>query len=305
VEDTTPADGSVTIETGAPSGTAVRPAGGDVPEGTVVLEPGERLGPAHLGVLSSLGVARPTVRRRPAVAILSTGDEIEPPETTTLGPGKIRDANRFVLRGLLEELGAVVIDHGIVGDDPGNLTRVLGHAAANADVVLTSGGVSMGDYDVVKHELRKLGTVDFWKVAMQPAKPFAFGRIDATPLFGLPGNPVSVFVAFEQFVRPALLHMMGAQALYRPRVPATIEHDVATDPEKTVFLRVVATQAPDGSWSARSAGGQSSNVLSAMAAANAFAVVPRGTADVAAGGTVELELFTHPSVRSREEALGG
>jgi molybdopterin molybdotransferase len=163
----------------------------------------------------------------------------------------------------------------------------------------------MGDYDLVKAELAKLGTVEFWKVAMQPAKPFAFGTLGDTPLFGLPGNPVSVFVAFEQFVRPALLHMMGARALFRPRLRGVVEHDVSTDPEKTVFLRVEAAPDEAGVWRARSAGGQSSNVLSALAAANAFAVVPRGRDDVPAGGEVVLEMFRHRETRTRAEALGG
>ena len=305
VEDTIPGEGTVRIQVSVAAGASVRPAGGDVAAGSSVFAAGTRLGPAHLGMLASLGVARPPVRRRPLVAIMSTGDEIEPPETETLRPGKIRDSNRFVLRGLLEELGAVVIDHGIVGDDAVALNRVLGHAAANADIVLTSGGVSMGDYDVVKAELGKLGTVEFWKVAMQPAKPFAFGTLGDTPLFGLPGNPVSVFVAFEQFVRPALLHMMGAEALFRPRIRGVMAHEVSTDPEKTVFLRVEAAPDTVGVWQARSAGGQSSNVLSALAAANAFAVVPRGQGDVPAGGAVTLEMFRHPETRTREEALGG
>jgi molybdopterin molybdotransferase len=305
VEDTTPGDGMVRIQVAVPAGTSVRPAGGDVAAGTPVFAAGTRLGPAHLGMLASLGVAHPPVRRRPLVAIMSTGDEIEPPETATLRPGKIRDSNRFVLRGLLEELGAIVVDHGIVGDDAVALNRVLGHAAANADIVLTSGGVSMGDYDLVKAELAKLGTVEFWKVAMQPAKPFAFGTLGDTPLFGLPGNPVSVFVAFEQFVRPALLHMMGARALFRPRIRGVMDHEVSTDPEKTVFLRVVAAPDPSGVWRARSAGGQSSNVLSALAGADAFAVVARGRDDVPAGGEALLEMFRHPETRTRAEALGG
>lgn len=305
VEDTIPGEGTVQIRVSVPAGASVRPAGGDVAAGSPVFAAGTRLGPAHLGMLASLGVARPPVRRRPLVAIMSTGDEIEPPETEALRPGKIRDSNRFVLRGLLEELGAVVVDHGIVGDDAVALNRVLGHAAANADIVLTSGGVSMGDYDLVKAELGKLGTVEFWKVAMQPAKPFAFGTLGDAPLFGLPGNPVSVFVAFEQFVRPALLHMMGARALFRPRIRGVMQHEVSTDPEKTVFLRVVAAPDAEGVWRAESAGGQSSNVLSALAGANAFAVVPRGQDEVPGGGEVVLEMFRHPETRTRGEALGG
>lgn len=304
VEDTEPGEGQVRILEGAPVGAAVRPAGGDVMAGDVVMEPGVRLGPAHLGVLASVGVAFPAVRRRPTVAIMSTGDEIVPPETQKLSPGKIRDTNRVVLGGLLAELGATVVDYKIVPDDATALNQTLGHAARNADIVLTSGGVSMGEYDLIKQELRKLGTVDFWQVAMQPAKPFAFGSLGGTPLFGLPGNPVSVFVAFEQFVRPALLQMMGAGALFRPRVNASAGEELATDPDKTVFIRVVSTDV-GGRLVVRKSGGQSSNVLSALAAADALAVVPVGVGTVAEGSPVELELFRESENRTRKEALGG
>ena len=305
VEDTVGGEGAVEVLASVTAGTSVRPAGGDVRAGTSVFASGEQLTPAHLGMLASLGIASPTVRRRPVVAVMSTGDELEPPETERLEPGKIRDSNRFVLRGLLAEMGAVVMDYGIVGDDAAALNRTLADAAEAADVVLTSGGVSMGDYDLVKQELAKLGTVEFWKVAMQPAKPFAFGDLGGTPLFGLPGNPVSVFVAFEQFVRPAVLHMMGATALFRPRVAAVADEPFETDPAKTVFLRSVASPDTAGMWHARSAGGQSSNVLSALAAATAFTVVPVGVGEVPVGAEIELELFRQPSVRTREEALGG
>ncbi|MDX1450756.1 MAG: molybdopterin molybdotransferase MoeA, partial [Acidimicrobiia bacterium] len=276
VEDTEQAESTrVRILATAPAGTALRPAGGDVPKGTNVLESGERLGPAHLGVLASLGVAFPTVRQRPVVAIMSTGDEVTPPDTQVLGPGKIRDSNRFILAGLLEEAGAVVIDRGIVPDDAGKLRSVLGHAASQSDVVVTSGGVSMGEHDVVKEVFAGVGEVEFWRVAMQPAKPFGFGSIGGVPFFGLPGNPVSVAVAFEQYLRPALLSMIGSTRLFRPRLAGTITENVSTDPAKEVFLRVRAEYV-NGNWSASLSGGQWSNVLSALAAANAYAVIPVG-----------------------------
>ena len=304
VEDTEATDGGVRIIAGAPYGTAVRPAGGDVAAGALVLQAGTRLGPAHLGVLASLGVAWPEVRKRPVVGIMSTGDEIVPPETASLGPGKIRDANRFLLRGVLEEFGAVVVDFGIVSDDPNDLRRALGHAAQEVDVVVTSGGVSMGEYDVVKQVFAGVGDVAFHRTAMQPAKPLGFGSIDGKPFFGLPGNPVSVVVAFEQFLRPALLSMMGAGALFRPRVSGVLAEPVRTDPQKEVFLRATA-QYDEGQWTARLSGGQSSNVLSALAAADTFAVVPVGTAEVEAGGSVTLEMYRWPEARSRKEVLGG
>lgn len=303
VEDTQPGDGKVIIEVPVEIGTAVREAGGDVLAGTTVFSAGTSLAPAHLAVLASLGVSRPELWRRPKVAILSTGDEVVPVSTPHLQPSQIRDTNRPLLRALLEEVGVEVVDLGIVGDDAGRLRDLIARGAAEADAVFTSGGVSMGEYDLVKQILGELGTVDFWKVAMQPAKPFAFGDVDGTPLFGLPGNPVSVMVAFEQFARPALLKMMGHDRLFRPRLSATLLGGAETDPDKTVFVRVVATQTADG-WSARLSGGQSSNVLSALAAGNAFAVVPQGTATVGAGETVTIEMFRWPASRTYKEVLG-
>ena len=304
VEDTEPGDGEVRILASVPAGTSVRPAGDDVATGTVVLEVGQRLTPPRLGVCSSLGYDRPLVRRRPRVAIMSTGDEIVPPETESLAPGKIRDANRFTLLGALEEVGAEVIDLGIVGDDAAELRARFAEAAESADVVVSSGGVSMGEYDLVKHLLAELGSVDFWKVAMKPAKPFAFGSLGGKPFFGLPGNPVSVAVAFEQFLRPALLHMMGSENLFRPRVMGIIEEAVRTDPEKVVFLRVNVTHGSDGVMRARLSGWQGSNVLSALASADAYAAIPVGVADVAAGSLVELEMMRMPEGRSAAEVFG-
>lgn len=304
VEDTDSGSTTVEIRAAVPAGTAVRPAGGDIAAGSRVFAAGTRLTAPHLGVLASIGVAFPKVRRRPTVAVLSTGDELVPPETGKLAMGKIRDTNRPTLQAALEELGAVVIDHGIVPDDAGGLNKTLGHAARNGDVVVTSGGVSMGEYDLIKQELASLGTVEFWQVAMQPAKPFAFGSLGGTPLFGLPGNPVSVFVAWEQFVRPALLHMMGATRLFRPRGVAIAGEEIHTDPAKTVFVRAAVSRDGDR-LVAMPSGGQQSNVLTALALADAFAVVPVGQGTIDKGQPVELEFFRHPEDRTREEALGG
>lgn len=303
VEETEPGTAEVRILAGVPAGESVRPAGDDVTEGTVVLHVGERLTPPRLGVCASLGYDRPLVRRRPRVAIMSTGDEIVPPEVQMLDPGKIRDANRFTLRGALEEVGADVLDFGIVGDDAGELRARFAEAAAASDVVVSSGGVSMGEYDLVKHLLAELGSVDFWKVAMKPAKPFAFGRLSDTPFFGLPGNPVSVAVAFEQFLRPALLHMMGSTRLFRPRLRGIIEEDVSTDPKKCVFLRVNVSNGPDGVLRARLSGGQGSNILTALAAADAYAAIPVGIGSVAAGSMVDLEMMLMPEGRTAEEVV--
>ncbi len=298
VEDTETVGDRVRILRAAHVGDHVRPAGGDFAAGATVFPAGERLAPAHLGVLASIGVTSPFVTRRPVVAVLSTGDEVRSPDTITLPPGAIRDANRPMLVSLLTELGVEVRDMGIVPDDARLLRSTFDEAAATCDMVVTSGGVSMGEHDLVKQVLTDLGRVDFWQVAMQPARPFAFGFLGTTPLFGLPGNPVSVMVAFEQFVRPALLAAMGARRLFRPRLPAVLGESLSSNPEKVVFHRVVFS----GSGVVRSAGGQASNVLTALAAADAFAVIPVGVGALAAGDTVMLEMFRADESRSLAEA---
>lgn len=302
VEVTTPGIGTVVIGESVETGRSVRAAGGDLPTGEIVFLAGERLGPHHLGVLATIGVSSVPVRRRPVVAVLSTGDEVMPPDTDVLAPGAIRDANRPMLMAMLSELGVDVLDLGIVPDDETTLRAALHEGAERADVVLTSGGVSMGEYDLVKQVLTELGNVDFWRVAMQPAKPFAFGSIWGKPLFGLPGNPVSVTVAFEQFARPALLTMMGARRVFRSRIPGVLAEPIETSPYRTVFVRV-AVSISEGRWLASPSGSQSSNVLSALARADAFAVVPVGVGDVSSGDGVELEMFRWPEQRTMEEVL--
>ena len=298
VEDTETRNDRVRILRSVTSGDHVRSAGGDFAAGSVALEAGHRLGPAHLGVLASIGVAAPFVSRRPVVAVLSTGDEVQPAETATLRPGAIRDANRPMLVALLADLGVEVRDLGIVPDDARLLRSTLDEAATTCDAVVTSGGVSVGEHDLVKRVLAELGRVEFWQVAMQPAKPFAFGFLRKTPLFGLPGNPVSVLVAFEQFVRPALLAAMGARRLFRPRIEVVLGEPVSTNPDKVVFLRVAFA----GPGVVRSAGGQASNVLSTLAAADAFAVIPVGVGRLGAGDRVTLELFHADESRTLAEA---
>ena len=292
VEDTrVDSDGAVTILEGVSTGVNVRSAGGDVRIGDTLVDAGVRLTSRHIATLASAGVM-PVVSKSPVVAVLSTGDEVVEPSTPNLGPGKIRDTNRLLLKAALRELDVEVLDLGIVGDDPAELSNVYQRAAASADVIVSTGGVSMGDYDFVKQVLGGMGSVDFWSVAMQPAKPFAFGFVQGVPLFGLPGNPVSTFVAYEQFVRPALLHMMGATHVLRPRIQAIMGQDVATTPEKDVFLRVMLAPDSSGTFVAVQSGGQASNVLSALAQADAFAFVPVGVGSLSAGDAVTLEMFT-------------
>jgi molybdopterin molybdotransferase len=290
----------VTIRTTATVGKNVRPAGCDMSRGDVIVEKGIRLTARDLGSLASAGV-HPVVSAMPTVALMSTGDEIVDPSTETLARGTIRDSNRVLLHSLLSELGVPVIDLGIIGDDPEALRTAYAEAASRADVVLSTGGVSMGDYDYVKQILGELGSVDFWKVAMQPGKPFAFGSIGGVPLFGLPGNPVSTFVSFEQFVRPGLLHMMGATKVLRTQIMGTLGEDVDTNEAKTVFLRVLLAHDTDGSFVAVRSGRQGSAMLSSLANADAFAVIPAGTGSLSAGDDVTLEMFRWPEGRSIDE----
>jgi molybdenum cofactor synthesis domain-containing protein len=300
VEDTAQRGETVTVRIGVPVGTAVRPAGGDVVAGAEVFVPGTRLTPAHIGVLANLGVTGVLARRAPRVALASTGDELVAVEGPALGPGQIRDSNRPMLAAMLSELGATVIDLGQIPDREGPLRTALDRGALAADVIVTSGGVSMGEYDLVKGVLTEMGNVAFWQVAMQPAKPFAFGRVGDRPFFGLPGNPVSAMVAYEQFVRPGLLRMMGARRLFRPRIDGRTRVELVTDPEKTVFVRVRTWMEGEVRWCEPS-GGQSSNVLSAVAAGDAFAVVDTGIERVEAGQPVILEMYRWPEERTFDE----
>lgn len=291
VEETLALDESkVEIRALPQKGAHVRRAGGDVAVGDVIVDAGVRLTARHLASIAS-AVGSAIVAQPPVVAIMSTGDEIVPPDTATLEPGMIRDTNRVLVASMLDQLRIPTIDLGIIGDDLESLRSAYRQAADEADLIISTGGVSMGDFDFVKQILGETGSVEFWRVAMQPAKPFAFGAVDGVPLFGLPGNPVSTFVAFEQFVRPALLHMMGATKLLRPRIPGTMGEDVVTSDAKEVFLRVMLAH-DDGGFVALKSGAQGSNVLSALANADAFAVVPAGEADVSAGEPVILEMFT-------------
>jgi molybdopterin molybdotransferase len=296
VEDTAMEGSKVIISSAVERGTSVRPAGGDVPEGHLVFTVGTRLTPMHVGVLATIGIGRPAVFKRPRVAFMSTGDELTPPDAEGLQPGAIRDSNRPMLLALLEDAGVEPVDLGIIPDDPDVLRDALARAA-EADVVVSTGGVSMGDYDVTKMVLKGDAHVDFWQVAIQPAKPFAFGHIGDALFFGLPGNPVSVLVSFEQFARPSLLKMQGARHVLRPQLVASAGETFATDPEKTVFVRVLVEGLEAGPPIVVKSGGQASNVLSAAAAADGFALVPRGTATIERGDPLMVEMFKWPESR--------
>lgn len=277
VERTEPDGDGVRILHEAHAGDHVRPAGGDLAAGAPVFEVGTVLGAAQLGVLASIGAARVPVVRRARVGVLSTGDELMRPDAPTpLPPGRIRDSNRPMLLALVAEAGCEPVDLGSASDDEDGITATLEDAARRCDAVLTSGGVSVGDYDYVKAALERLGTLVARRVAIKPAKPLAFGMVGTVPVFGLPGNPVSSLVSFECFARPALLQAMGHPHRFRPEVPARAEHPFTRRRDGRLHLdRVRVRSSGDGYVAARS-GAQGSNVLSATAAANGLALLPDG-----------------------------
>ena len=273
-------------------GVNVRRRGEDVEAGGIVIERGTVLRPQEIGLVTSLGIWQLGVHRRPRVALLSTGDEVAEPGTPRR-PGQIYDANRFTLRGSAEQCGAEVLDLGIVPDVRDELTARLREAAATADVVLTSGGVSVGAYDLVKDVLAELGTIDFWQVAMQPGRPLAFGAIGSTTFFGLPGNPVASLLAFMLFVRPALWKLAGRRRLVPTAWQARVLEPLRKRAGRREFKRGILAYR-DGNWEVRTTGPQGSGILSSMVAGNCLIVLEEDRADVAAGELVTVEPFTEP-----------
>jgi molybdopterin molybdotransferase len=273
-------------------GVNVRARGEDVEAGGIVIEAGSVLRPQEIGLITSLGLWQLEVHRRPRAALLSTGDEVAEPGTPRT-PGQIYDANRFTLRGSIEQCGADVLDLGIVPDQRDILTARLREAAGMADIVITSGGVSVGVYDLVKEVLAELGTIDFWQVAMQPGRPLAFGRIGTTTFFGLPGNPVASLLAFMLFVRPALYKLAGRRRVFHPTWQARTLEPLRKKTGRREFKRGILAFRDDG-WEVRTTGPQGSGILSSMVAGNCFIVLDEDRGDVAAGDLVDVEPFTDP-----------
>ena len=283
---------AVRVLRAAHPGDLVRAAGGDLAAGDLVFPAGTALGPAHLGVVTSASFEDFEVVPRARVGVLSTGDELV--ERGPLRPGQIRDSNRPMLLALAHGAGADAADLGLARDDERIITRTLEDAIASCDAVLTSGGVSVGDFDYVKAALDQLGGLRSWQVAIKPAKPLAFGVIDGTPVFGLPGNPVSSLVSFELFARPALLQMMGHAARFRPEVTATAERAMPRKPDGKLHLDRLHVRVEDGRYVAARTGEQASNVLSATAAANGLALLPDGDG-VAEGEQVRVMRLDWPA----------
>jgi molybdopterin molybdotransferase len=286
------ADGDrATIGPGHRKGQNLRRAGEDLAAGQIALKRGLPLRPAEIGLVSSLGIGEVTVYRRLRVAFFSTGDELvsigtQPQE------GQIYDSNRYTIHGMLTRLDCEVLDMGVVRDDPRLLEKAFHDAAAAADVVITSGGVSVGEADFVKDLLGRLGEVVFWKIAMKPGRPLAYGRIGNAHFFGLPGNPVSVMVTFYQFVRDPLLVLSGRDPvppLPTFKVPCTSSLKKA--PGRTEFQRGILSRDAAGAWSVRVTGEQGSGILRSMAEANCFIILPDAQGNVSPGAVVEVQVL--------------
>jgi molybdenum cofactor synthesis domain-containing protein len=281
-------------------GLHVRRAGGDLEAGDVVFEPGTVLTPARIGVLATVGARRVRAHPRVRVGVLSTGDELvdAPVEAGPLAPGKIRDSNRPMLLAQLADAGAEPIDLGSAHDDADVMTRTLADAVAECDAVITSGGVSVGDFDYVSDALERIAAddatgasrVDWYQVAIKPAKPLCVGMLHGTPVFGLPGNPVSSFVSFELFARPALRMMMGHDHPFRREVTATAAGPLRRRVDGKLHFARVVVDVVDGAYVATAVRSQESNALAASAAANAFALLPDGEG-VDAGDPVTVMLL--------------
>jgi molybdenum cofactor synthesis domain-containing protein len=279
----------VLIEQAATAGDHVRLPGGDVEEGQLVFEPGTVLGPAHLGVIASLGRMSVVAFPRPRVGVISTGDELrEGP--VELAPGQIRDSNRPMLLSMLDAAGMTPVNLGIARDDEASVEAAFLDAAERCDALITSGGVSVGDYDVVKAVLDRLGVLQWWQVAIKPAKPFAFGLLRGVPMFGLPGNPVSSHVSFELFARPALRQMCGHTELRRPVVDAVAGADMHRRSDGKLHLDRVVVRYEDGRYVVERSGAQASNALAALALADGLALLPDGDG-VVEGGPVRVMLL--------------
>jgi molybdopterin molybdotransferase len=297
--------GKIGIRQPAQAGLNIRGKGEDIPSGRLILKKGTVLRPAEIGILASLGRPRINVIRRPVVSVLPTGDElcdIHQP----LAHGHIYDSNTYTIAANVTRCGGIPKVLKIARDTMESLNEGI-ESGLNADMLITSGGVSMGDYDVVKDVLAQMGRINFWTVCMKPGKPLAFGVIDKTskgphrrvPHLGLPGNPVSSMTTFEMFARPAILKMMGKKALDRPTVMAVIDKDIKNDDARRVFVRV-RLEKDAGGWQAHVTGPQGSGILTSMSAANGLAVVPEDRPMVKAGETVRVRLLDEA-----EETLAG
>jgi molybdopterin molybdotransferase len=281
----------VSVDAVPKAGTNTRKAGEDLRKGAPALQRGQPVRAAEIGMMASLGIGEVAVYRRLRVAFFSTGDELvsigQP-----LGPGQIYDSNRYTLYGMLSRFGCELLDMGVIRDDPQLVEQAFNEAAANADVVITSGGVSVGEADYVKQILEQLGEVLFWKIAMKPGRPLAYGKIGNAHFFGLPGNPVAVMVTFYQFVRDALLHLQGQTRIAPlPLLKVVCTSAIRKAPGRTEFQRGVLSRNDKGEWTVGTTGDQGSGILSSMSQANCFIVLPTEAGNISPGATVDVQLL--------------
>lgn len=283
-------DSAITLHSEHPKGQHVRYAGEDLKSGDVVLSAGRRLIPSDLGLIASLGIAEINVRRRLRVAFFSTGDELRS-IGDALESGQIYDSNRYTIYGMLKRLDVDILDLGVVPDNKDMLRQALIDASTQADVVITSGGVSVGDADYVKEMLAELGQVDFWKIAMRPGRPLAFGQVNDALFFGLPGNPVSVMVTFYQFVTPALRHLMG-ETLSEPLTIQVVCTDaIRKRPGRFEYQRAILSTNAEGTMQVSMTGEQGSGILRSMSAANCFILLDEQCDGLSANSLVTVQPF--------------
>lgn len=276
------------------AGDYVRYPGEDIEAGSGVLPAGHKLRPQEIGVLASLGIHQVSVIRQPRVGILATGDELIP-ITEPLQPGKIRNSNGYAQHAQVMALGAEPVNLGVARDTEEDVRRCLAEGLArDVDLFISSAGVSVGAYDVVKGVLEAEGNVGFWRVRMRPGKPLAFGTYSNVPYLGLPGNPVSAMVSFERFARPAILKMAGHARLARPELPVALLEELHSDGRES-YIRVVVTRGKDGQYVARTTGGQGSHMMTSLVKANALLIVPEGVRFVPAGETLPAMMIDWPT----------
>lgn len=295
VEQTSESDGIVTIEAHVARGSSVRAAGEDVHAGDVIVAEGTEIGAAEIALLASMGISPVPVRRTPRVAVVVTGDELVPPEAE-LRPGAIHDSNSPALRALVEESGAVAVPIGPVADNPADVVDALDRASALADLIVSSGGVSVGKHDHVKAAVEQLGEIDAWRVAMRPGKPVVVGNVKGVPFLGLPGNPVSVHVSFEQFARPAIRKMRGCTSLLRPTIVARLTQPLSKEPGRLEFVRVMLEQ-DGGAWHATPTGAQGSHIQTSLIGANGVARFAADESRLEEGQEVTVEVWGLPERR--------
>ncbi len=268
----------------------VRARGSELSAGTRVLAQGTRIGAAEIGVLATVGVAEVPVHPKVTVALFSTGDELKAPGTP-LAPGEIYDSNRHALRTMLQALQCEVIDLGVIPDDLAAVRAAFAEADARADLVITSGGVSVGEADFIKQVLDEMGQVNFWKLAIKPGKPFAFGQLPGAWFCGLPGNPVSSMVTCYQLVQPLLAHLGGERKSAALTLEATLQDPIKKGPGRQEYQRGILSRNAAGALEVMTTGAQGSDMTTSMSRANCFIILPRESGDQAVGARVTVEPF--------------